>query len=247
MRQIFLLFFIILFLASCSAAERLAKVGNEPTLETIKDPQQHPNYRKLSMPVPTIKYTQPERDGSLWRQGAKAFFKDQRASQVGDILTVLVNINENAELSNSTERSRENEEKAAIPNFLGLEQSVLAKILPKDFKPEQAINFDSDTTSKGDGKISRSEKAKFNVAATIVQQLPNGNFVIQGKQQFRINFELRELVITGVIRPHDITAQNTIEFEKIAEARIGYGGEGLIHEAQQPRYGQQVYDAIFPY
>lgn len=246
MRQLFLILLVIIFLSSCAAAEKLASVGSEPSLSTIRDPLQAPDYRQVSMPVPTAHYPAPEKNGSLWRQGAKAFFKDQRAAQVGDILTVLVDVNDKAEVNNSTERKRDNSENAGLTNLLGLE-SKLDGLLPGDVDPGSLVNANSDSSSKGNGKITRSEKIKMNVAATIIQQLPNGNFVILGKQQFRVNYELRELQITGIIRPHDISAKNTIEFEKIAEARVSYGGDGVISDVQQPRYGQQIFDIIYPH
>ena len=81
----------------------------------------------------------------------------------------------------------------------------------------------------------------------ITEVLPNGNLAIFGRQEVQVNFERRDLVVAGVIRPEDITSGNTIAYEQIAEARVSYGGQGQITDFQQPRYGQQLYDIVFPF
>jgi len=184
---------------------------------------------------------------SLWRQGARAFFKDQRAARVGDILTVVININDQATFDNETERTRENTEDSDVTNLFGLESQLEKRLLPEAFDPASALSLGSTSKSKGVGKVDRSEELSLTVAAIVTQVLPNGNLVIQGRQEVRVNFEVRELLIAGVVRPEDITATNQIQHTQIAEARISYGGRGQLTDVQQPRYGQQVLDILFPF
>ena len=232
-------------LAACGIPERLTDVGKAPALDKIEDPTQRAGYQPVALPMPTpdvIAY-QPN---SLWRNGARAFFKDQRAARVGDIMTILINIKDDATLDNSTKRSRANTEDSNLTNFFGVE-GQLSKVLPEAVSPENLTGFGSNTSNTGTGSIDRKEEVNLKVAAVIAQLLPNGNLVIEGRQQVRINFELRELQISGVLRPEDIKSDNTINYEQIAEARLSYGGKGHISDVQQPRYGQQVYDILFPF
>jgi flagellar L-ring protein precursor FlgH len=232
-------------LAGCSASERLAEVGRAPALSPIENPTRTSTYRPVSMPMPA---PQPivQQANSLWRPGARAFFKDQRAKVVGDILTVVVALDDSAKINNSTARTRDAGEEAAIPNLLGFEQSV-ARLFPNGFDPTKLVDANSASKHTGAGQISRDESIQVRVAAVITQVLPNGNLVIQGRQEVRVNFEMRELQVAGIIRSEDITSTNAITSDKIAEARIAYGGRGQITDVQQPRYGQQVYDIIFPF
>lgn len=234
-----------LLVTACGVPERLADVGKAPKLDKIEDPTQKAGYQPVSLPMPSPDVVQYQ-PNSLWRNGARAFFKDQRAARIGDILTVLININDEATLDNSTARSRANSEDANLSNLLGFEGS-LNKVLPEAVSPENLAAFGSNSSNVGQGSIDRKEEVSLKVAAVISQVLPNGNLVIEGRQQVRINFELRELQISGVLRPEDIKSDNTISYEQIAEARLSYGGKGHITDVQQPRYGQQVYDVLFPF
>jgi flagellar L-ring protein precursor FlgH len=232
-------------LAGCNALTRLSQVGEEPPLTEIRNPVQQANYRPVSMPMPAPKPIE-RNSNSLWRTGARAFFKDQRASNVGDILTVLIDIEDSAAISNSTTRERSATEDASLNALLGYETS-LSRVLPETINPGNLADADSASSSTGAGTIQRDESIQVEIAAIVTQVLPNGNYVIHGRQEFRVNFEARELQIAGVIRPEDITSANTVSYERIAEARISYGGRGHISDVQQPRYGQQVFDIIFPF
>ncbi|MDJ1158453.1 flagellar basal body L-ring protein FlgH [Chelatococcus sp. SYSU_G07232] len=234
-----------LTLAGCGAADRLANVGKAPNLSAIEDPTAQPGYKPVRLPMPDpepVSYA----PNSLWRTGARGFFKDQRARQVGDILTVRVRITDKANFDNTTKRSRANDEKFATANLFGFENQI-DQVLPDGTKADALLTAKSDSTSAGSGSIRRSEQLATDVAAVVTQVLPNGNMVIEGKQEIRVNFEMRQLIVAGVVRPEDIEANNTIESTKIAEARIGYGGKGQITDVQQPRYGQQVMDIILPF
>ena len=232
-------------LAGCGAADRARHIGQAPPLSAIKNPTAAAGYRPVQMPMPT-----PEAavysPNSLWRSGARAFFKDQRARQIGDILTITVNFNDKAKLDNETKRSRTSNEALGLDSVFGL-QTKLAKALPTGFDPSKAVAANSTSSSDGTGSVNRNEQITTNVAAVVSQVLPNGNLVVEGRQEVRINFEVRELVIAGIVRPEDIGSDNTIDSSKIAEARFAYGGRGQITDVQQPRYGQQVLDILLPF
>jgi flagellar L-ring protein precursor FlgH len=228
---------------SCSSIDRLKQVGEQPPLSPVTNPTTQPGYKPVQMPMPT---PQPAtfNPNSLWRSGSRAFFKDQRAHQVGDILTVKVNINDTAQFQDETQRSRSSTEDSAITNFLGA--NTIANPA-KAILPGSLLTADGNSSSDGKGSINRQDQLLTNVAAVVTQLLPNGNFVIEGKQEVRVNFEIRQLVVAGVVRPEDIDSDNSIDLPKIAEARVAYGGRGQLMDVQQPRYGQQVMDVLLPF
>ena len=227
----------------CSSLERLRVVGEQPKLAAIQDPTAKPGYRPVRMPMPN---PQPAvyNPNSLWRTGSRAFFKDQRAHQIGDILTVAVRITDRAQFENETQRSRTNRENSGVDDFIGAK--ALSPAAQK-FLPGRILTADSTASSEGKGSVDRKEELTTNVAAVVTQVLPNGNLVVEGKQEVRVNFEIRELIVAGIVRPEDIQSDNTIDSTKIAEARIAYGGRGQITDVQQPRYGQQVLDVLLPF
>ncbi|WP_439817320.1 flagellar basal body L-ring protein FlgH [Zavarzinia sp. CC-PAN008] len=231
-------------LGACNTLDRLENVGQAPALTPIVNPTTQANYQPVAMPMPT---PQPEvrQANSLWRQGARTFFRDQRAARVGDILTVNIDIADEAQIDNTTTRTRDNSEGANLNKFFGLE-TIVGRALPGNPLPG-VVDVGSTTSNTGTGTVDRKEAVKLTVAAVVNQVLPNGNMVIQGSQEVRVNFEVRELQIAGVVRPEDISSANTIQHTQIAEARISYGGRGQITDVQQPRYGQQVYDIIMPF
>jgi len=224
----------------CSALDRFASLGEKPALTAIENPTAQPGYKPVQMPMP-----KPEpasyNANSLWRNGSRAFFKDQRAHQVGDILTVKVNFTDKANIANQTQRSRVNAEDSGLDNFFG-QNRIFHKTVPM-----RIFTADSNGSSEGKGSVTRQEALTTNVAGVVTQVLPNGNLVIEGKQEIRVNFEVRELIVAGVVRPEDIESDNTIDSNKIAQARIAYGGRGQLTDVQQPRYGQQVLDVLLPF
>ena len=232
-------------LTACSAGERLSEIGRAPAMSPIENPATQADYRAVSMPMPAPEIVNKQKN-SLWASNRQAFFEDQRADNIGDILTVTLDIKDKAELDNETERTREADEGAGLNALLGYETD-LAQVLPESVNNGALVGAESESNHKGSGSIDREEKIQMKLAATIMQILPNGNMVIQGRQEVRVNFEKRILEMAGVIRPQDIAIDNTIPYDKIAEARISYGGKGQITDVQQPRYGQQVYDVLFPF
>jgi flagellar L-ring protein precursor FlgH len=188
----------------------------------------------------------PTTPNSLWRSGARTFFHDQRAAKYGDILTVLINIDDSAKTTNETTSSRTSGITAGIPHLLGLE-STLGKILPGGYDPANALSTNSKTTQDGVGAVNRAEKISLTVAAVVSSILPNGNLVIQGTQEVRLNNEVRALTVAGVVRPEDISSNNTISYTQIAEARINYGGRGDISRVQKTPAGQSLIERFNPF
>jgi flagellar L-ring protein precursor FlgH len=235
-----------LVLAGCGTAERLSRVGRAPEMAPISDPTRSPGYQPVSMPMPAPQDSRSLMANSLWRPGSRTFLRDQRAASVGDLITILVSIKDTADLSNSTDRSRDNRENMGLPRLLGLDASY-ARFLPNGVDPGKLVEASSATSSTGEGRIQRNEAVTMRIAATVTQVLPNGNLVVGGRQQVRVNQELRDLNIGGIIRPQDIASDNTVQHDRLAEARIAYGGRGTVSDVQAPRYGQQVLDAILPF
>jgi len=227
-------------LGGCNTIDRLKSVGEAPRLSAIQNPTAQPGYRPVHMPMPeqVVASYQPN---SLFSSEARGFFKDQRAHRVGDILTVRVVIDDQAQISNSTNRSRASTNEAGLGGALG---SLFGLAVPG---VEPSISTESGIGDTGAGSVNRKETLETQVAAVVTQVLPNGNLVIEGRQEVRVNFERRDLLVAGIVRPEDIHADNTIPSSKIAEARIAYGGRGQIMDVQQPRYGAQVLDAILPF
>jgi flagellar L-ring protein precursor FlgH len=230
-------------LGGCSALDRLKNVGEQPALAPIENPTAQPGYKPVQMPMPAPQ-SAVYNPNSLWRNGSRAFFKDQRAMQVGDIMTVKVKITDKAAIENGTKRSRDSKEDSGVTDFIG------SKLLTGDaakLMPGKILSTDSTSSTDNKGSVNRQEALLTNVAAVVTQVLPNGNLVVEGKQEVRVNFEIRELIVAGIVRPEDIESDNTIDSTKIAQARIAYGGRGQITDVQQPRYGQQVMDILLPF
>ena len=238
-------------LGACNMLTRMSEVGSGPQASPIENPTQKQGYQPISMPMPQP-VPPPTNANSLWRPGSRAFFKDQRAKDVGDILTVSVSISDNATMTSSLTNTRAGSEQAGSNTtgspitMLGFEQS-LNNVLPKGLNLASLADLKSASSVANTGNTARTEAISVTMAAVITQVLPNGNLVISGRQEFRVNYEMRELSIQGIIRPEDISSSNSVTSEKIAEARVYYGGRGMVSDMTQPRYGQQIFDIIFPF
>ena len=232
-------------LVGCNAIDRLSRVGSDVEIAPVENPTHRVGYRPVSMPMPTPKVAAVH-SNSLWRQGSRAFFKDLRASEVGDVITVVININDNATLNNQSSQTRNDRNSAGIANLFGLE-TQFGRVLPDDVSAAGLLNNTSSRNVTGNGQISRDEEVNLKIAAVVTQILPNGNLVIHGRQETSINFEVRELQVAGVIRPEDVSSGNTINYEQIAEARVAYGGRGSISDLQRPRWGSEIVDVLLPF
>lgn len=235
----------LLAICAVSACSRLSEVGQAPDLTPIEYGNEH-----VAMATPVFAPIEVEPDpiasASLWTRGRQSLLGDRRARERGDIMTVVIEIDETAEINNSTNRSRNGSESLSIPDFFGLPQRLNER-LPEGATMENAVGTDSSSSSSGQGAVRRQERLTLRIAATVIGVLPTGILQIEGRQEVRVNFELREMLVTGYVRPEDVSRQNEITYDKIASARISYGGRGQITDVQQPRYGQQVADIILPF
>ena len=171
-------------------------------------------------------------------------FQDQRAAKTGDILTIRIDISDRASVSNSTSRTRDGSESGGASAIFGLEK-IVKDIVGVD--TSNLVGSQTSSSSSGQGRTSRSETISMTMAAIVTAVLPNGNLVIRGRQETRVNFELRELLVSGIVRPQDIARDNSIRHTQIAEARISYGGKGQLTDAQQARWGQPLLDVLSPF
>jgi flagellar L-ring protein precursor FlgH len=224
-------------LSACSAVDRLENLGSAPKLAAVGNPAGQHIVAEIPRPSPITHI-----DNSLWQPGAQSFFHDPRAMHIGDVITVNVSVTDTAKLQNSTSRSRTNSENASMDNLFGLE-----KALPSPLDPSSLVKMGSDNSNVGTGSIQRQESISMTLAALVAQVLPNGNLVIDGHQQVRVNNELRDMRLSGIVRREDITQDNTVNLSQIAEARVAYGGQGTMSDVQQPRYGSQLLDIILPW
>lgn len=226
-------------LTACAGYGRPEVTSLPSSFEEMTSAQQQVPTSQLAIPA-----QQSTNAGSLWRPGSKQFFRDSRARQVGDIVTVLVTENAKAEVEANTESTREYEADSALSEMLGLPTRLLE---PRGINPANLLNSNSNREFTGEAKTDREDTLEGRIAAVVTQMLPNGYMVIQGRREVMVNYELQDMRIQGIIRPEDISADNTIPSEKIAEARIVYAGRGLIDEAQQPQSGNRFLDKWMPF
>lgn len=247
-------------LTACAAGERLSYVGQTPPMSPIANEAAMagvPGTENISagqseaarlarvraIAEARARTTNPN---SLWRSNSSTFFGDPRAAEIGDILTVSIDIADRAQVSNQSARSRAVAEDANLTNFFGGE-AALSQFFNDAVDPSSLANFGSNSSTQGAGSVNRSETIEMTAAAIVTEVLWNGNLVIHGRQEVRINNEVRELLIAGIVRPEDIAADNTIDHQKIAEARISYGGRGHISDMQRPPVGQELYNLLWPF
>ncbi len=229
-------------LTACGLPEQADHFDDHPSFSKTENPQDKASYQPISMPMPSVR---PEirQANSLWQSGARSFLKDQRARSVGDILTVVVTINDVANTDNETTRNRTTTDQASINGLFGLQNAGVVR----GMNPSDLVDVPSSNTMASVGKVQRTDQVTTRVGAEVIQIMQNGNLVITGKQETLINYEMREIGITGIVRPEDIANDNTITYDKIAEARITYSGRGQLMDVQQPRWGHQLLDMLFPF
>ncbi|PCJ29263.1 MAG: flagellar basal body L-ring protein [Rickettsiales bacterium] len=249
MNKFYLIFLSIFILTSCSdTIERLKRVGKAPEFENIELPTVEEDEDEIERRAERLKlqHAHMQKTNSLWQPGSTRFFRDSRAWKVGDIIRVVVQIQDNASLNNSTNQKRTGSDTLGIPKLFGKEKAIKAN-LSSVADMESLVSTKTTRNHNGSGSISRKEDIKTEIAAVVVKVLPNGNLVVQGHQEVRVNYELREIKVAGIIRPKDITSDNAIRTNQMAEARISYGGRGIMSDVQTPRVGSQVLDIVSPF
>ncbi|MBY0355615.1 MAG: flagellar basal body L-ring protein FlgH [Rickettsiales bacterium] len=230
-------------LSSCAATlDKLEEVGSPPDHTIVENPTQKIGYQPMTWPAPDPEPPSRQYSNSLWQPGARAFFRDQRASRVGDILRVRVEIDDEAQLVSNFQRQRRSGESVEAPAVFGLENDI-----PFGADPNQLLDITANTNSNTIGRLNRQDKVETQVSAVILQLLANGNYVIEGTQEVRVNNDIRELKVGGIVRPQDIDSTNTVDSSQIAEARITYGGRGVLTRGTQQRWGTEVLDILSPF
>jgi flagellar L-ring protein FlgH len=237
-RSLVLIVFCLALLAGCGS--RVQDIGKEPALTPV-GAGLRPN--KIALPNEPAPVPTYGRSNSFWQDTSADLFRDPRAMRVGDVMTVKIAIKDKASLDNTSERSRDSKRNLGLDTSYDMAYPFLKG--KGDGKLDSSVN--SGTSTKGAGAITRSESIELLVAAVVSDVLPNGNLVISGTQEVRVNAEVRVLSVAGVVRPRDIATDNSISYDKIAEARISYGGRGRITEVQQPGWGHQLFDLISPF
>ena len=234
--------------ASCSTGlDHLNKPPSMSAPGAVRHPVPQPSPDRVSLTAPAETQVQQKvTAGSLWRSGPESLFGDRRARTKGDIVTVMIEIDDEAEMRNRTNRNKSGSDDVSVGALFGL-NSLAQQVLPGGADLNPGIETSSTTSSTGDGLIQREERITLRVAATVTDVLPNGHLAISGSQEIRVNYELRELQLVGIIRREDISRDNVVTSDKVAEARISYGGRGQITDLQKARYGQQIIDKVSPF
>ncbi len=244
-RKLAVLVITCMALQACAATDRLQQVGRTPPMTPIENPAVLAGSGPSQIPMPAMPSRLPAtQTNSLWSANSPTFFGDPRAARIGDILTVNIDISDSAQLNNTTSRSRNASEDADMTQFFGLD---LTNVFGSGVDPAALTSLGSTSSTTGTGTVNRGESISLTIAAIVTQVLPNGNLVLAGRQEVRVNNEVRELLISGIARPQDIGSDNTISHTQIAEARISYGGRGHLSEVQRPSYGQELYNILMPF
>jgi len=233
---------ILTLLSGCSLAEKLATIGEPPPLSQIQDPTLHPEYQPVSMPMPDPIDAPPSGTNSLWQVGSKAFFKDQRANKVGDIVTVDIEMDQEQSTTMTPDINQKSTLSSTVGNLYGIQSRF-----PKRMNLPNILDASTNPSLKGSGSYNVKDKTKFKIAATVTQLLPNGAMVIEGRQEVGLVNEVREIYIKGIVRREDISSSNTITAPKIAQLRIGYRGRGELSDNMAPPIAHQIINKLSPF
>jgi len=232
---------LVLSLLASGCGTNPADIGRAPELTAVGSGLLADRVPLPAEPTPVATY----RPGnSIWQDSSADLFRDPRAHKIGDVVTVKISIKDKATIDNNSKRSRDS--KTNLTPSLDYDLASSGGLASNGSMSVDA-KVDAKTSTDSKGGITRSESIDLLVAAVVTGVLPNGNLIISGSQEVRVNYEVRELSVAGIVRPRDISTENTIAYDKVAEARISYGGRGRIMEVAQPAIGQQIFDLLTPW
>lgn len=231
-------------LALTACATEIRDIGRAPHMTPVGS-----GLNRLPVQVPTAQLRRASYtgEGSIWTDGGADLYRDPRAMKVGDVITVRISIRDRANMDNNTNRKRESTRDLGLGLDYNLDTAGFTPNMSASGSGALNTEVEANTETKGSGAITRSENINLLVAAVVTGVLPNGNLIISGSQEVRVNYEVRELSVAGMVRPRDIATDNSISYDKIAEARISYGGRGRVMEVQQPGWGHQLVDVFSPF
>ncbi len=185
-------------------------------------------------------------NGSIWQASSASLTEDGKARKVGDVVTILVTETASASKQAATSTGRSSSMSAGIPAFMGLQGAgILANNLGGDLS--KLIDASASSKFDGSGSTSRKESLTATITAKVIDVLPNGNLRIEGHRHVKVNSEDQIVTVRGVIRPRDISVDNTINSSYVADAQISYSGEGIISDRQRPGWLMNIIDKLWPF
>jgi len=208
------------------------------------------------IPVPEEKVSSPP-TGSIWpgENAKNSLFTDNKARHVNDIITIVIDEYSSGSNSANTTTGRDTKTLAGISALLGLDKQIARRnkdltdgdILTAGLIPSIKIGGSSKNSLTGKGKTSRDGKLEARITARVVRVLSNGNLAIEGRRRLTVNAEDQYIVVSGIIRPEDITSDNVISSQYIADARIVYTGKGVINDKMRPGWMTRIVDWAWPF
>ena len=240
LRKLVALLTVLFGMAVGGCATSVAEFAKEPKLSPVGGGL---NTVPVSLPHNAIRPPRASTTNSLWTERSADLYRDRRARRVGDVITVLIRVQDRAALDNSSSRSRDGKHNIGLELSHGIDW--------RGYTSSGSANADSSVSSgsehEGKGSVARSENIDLRIAVVVSGVLPNGNLLVQGSQELRVNYELRVLSVSGIVDVRDVNPDNTVTYDRIAEARMAYGGRGRVMEVQQPPWGQQLIDLLSPF
>ncbi|MFO7749085.1 MAG: flagellar basal body L-ring protein FlgH [Desulfobacteraceae bacterium] len=228
---------LVLFLSGCAAVEE-------------KDPRQVLPRGMSDQPALQPQYaTIPPAEGSLWTETSDPLFEDTKARTPGDTLVVDIVENSSSSMDVNTETSRESSMDIGVPNFFGQMRQFEALPNPtsKGMLADKLVGTRYNNDFKGEGTSDRTGQVTASISARITEVLPNGNLAVFGKRAMKVNSEVQYIVVSGIVRPQDITSDNRVQSTYLADSTIEYFGRGALADKQKPGWGTRVFDNLWPF
>lgn len=234
----------LIFTLGCAGGQSQIETAPQGIAAARSDQSPYGDYVESLLAAPEPKLDSP---GSLWNERSYEQFLgyDRRAAGVGDLVTVLIIEDTQARRQATTNLSRDSDQSANVSAMMGLDDKLSA--IAPNINPEAGIGAGASSAYSGEGTTERRGSLKATVTARVVGELKDGNLIIVGRQEVKVNQEVQILTIRGIVRPQDITIDNTIPSTHVADAMIEYAGAGVIAEKQTPPWGSRVVDRVLPF